>query len=136
MKIKDLSSNKIKEYAKYFNPEDLWKKLKKYSLKLGKELVYYILLLYFAMKSPQTPFMHKVMIAGALGYLIFPLDFIPDSVPILGFSDDFAAISLILKKVNGSITPEVEKLARETVSKWFEGKEIEKKDLIDDNPVI
>ena len=109
----------LNSYAKYFKPEKLWEKLKKYGRIMGKELVFYVLVLYYAMKSPKTPLMHKLMIAGALGYLILPLDFIPDSMPIIGYTDDLAAITTVLSKVSSSITPEIEARAREKVNQWF-----------------
>lgn len=119
MNLKDLSLDKIKSYGKYFNPEKFWGKLKKYSKRIGSEAVYYSLLLYYMMVSPKTPLLNKVYIAGALGYLIFPLDFIPDAIPFLGYSDDLAALMTVYKKVKGSITPEIESKARQKLSDWF-----------------
>ena len=42
----------------------------------------------------------KAVIAGALGYLILPIDFIPDSVPGLGWVDDVAVLSIAMKVAN------------------------------------
>ncbi len=43
----------------------------------------------------------KAMIIGALGYLISPLDVIPDAIPIAGLSDDLAVLIFVLHKVLG-----------------------------------
>lgn len=119
MDIKDLTLDKIKNYGKYFNPEQFWKKLKKYAKIIGKEAVSYALMLYYLMVSKETSWINKAYIVGALGYLIFPLDFIPDAIPIIGYSDDLAAIMMVFNKVKGSITPEIESMARKKLSEWF-----------------
>lgn len=100
------SLDKIKEYGKFFNPDKFWMKIKKYAKALGEESLYFILLLYYTLKDPQTPLKNKIIIAGALGYLIFPLDFIPDAVPFVGYSDDFAAIMTVYKNIKDSISEE------------------------------
>ena len=119
MNIKDLTLDKILDFDKYFNPQAFWAKLKKYAKIIGRETVYYVLLLYYTMKLPQVSWINKAYIAGALGYLIFPLDFIPDAIPIVGYSDDFAAIMMVFNQVKDSITPEVEAKANEKLNDWF-----------------
>ena len=49
----------------------------------------------------------KAVIAGALAYLVLPLDFVPDFLPV-GYADDFAAVLTALKTVRGCISPYVE----------------------------
>lgn len=56
---------------------------------------------------------------GALGYLILPIDLIPDVVPVLGLTDDAAAITLAYDTVKASITPEIERKAKEKLAQWF-----------------
>ena len=119
MRFKGLSLDKIKSYGKYFSPEKFWEKMKKYAKVMGREMVYYILVLYYMMTSSKTPLLNKAIIVGALGYLIFPLDFIPDAIPIVGYTDDFAAIMAVFNKVKDSITPEIEEKAKKKLSEWF-----------------
>ena len=119
MKHKDLSLDKIKNFGNYFKPDKFWEKLKKYAKIIGQETVYYALVLYYLMISKETSWLTKAYIAGALGYLIFPFDFIPDAVPIIGYSDDFAAIMMVFNQVNDSITPEIEQKAREKLEEWY-----------------
>lgn len=40
----------------------------------------------------------KAIIIGALGYLISPLDVIPDAIPIAGLGDDVAVLLYVLRK--------------------------------------
>lgn len=54
-------------------------------------MIYSCLLLYYAVESPRTPLKAKVQIYGTLGYLILPLDLIPDLLPIVGYVDDLSA---------------------------------------------
>lgn len=119
MNIKDNFLDIYNNYSKYFSTTKFWIKLKKYGKVMGHELLYYVLLLYYVMVSSETPLLHKAIIAGALGYLILPLDFIPDSIPILGFSDDMAAVMAVFEKVKGSVTPAIERKARKKLDQWF-----------------
>lgn len=114
------SLDKIKGFRKYFSHDKLWEKLKKYAKIIGRETVFYALVLYYMMASKETSWLTKAYIAGALGYLIFPLDFIPDAIPIIGYSDDFAAIMMVFNQVKDSVTPEIEAKAQEKLSEWFD----------------
>ena len=67
---------------------------------------------YYALRDPKTPFKVKATLAAALAYFIMPADLIPDLVAGFGFSDDFAVLLLVLKRVSGSITESHYELAR------------------------
>ena len=43
------------------------------------------------------------IIGGGLLYLIIPADFIPDFIPFLGFLDDVAVLSVIIKALQGEL---------------------------------
>ena len=68
------------------------------------------------------------MIYGALGYFILPLDLIPDAVPGLGYTDDFAAISALLKLTWDNISDETIDKARAKIRDWF-GDDVVDEDL-------
>ncbi len=65
------------------------------------------------------------MIIGALGYMISPLDVVPDAIPIAGLSDDLAVLLFVLKKVWTDIDPEIQEKAKSRLSKWFDDDEID-----------
>ena len=65
------------------------------------------------------------MIIGALGYMISPLDVVPDAIPIAGLTDDLAVLLFVLKKVWTDIDPEIQEKAKSRLSKWFDDDEID-----------
>ena len=67
---------------------------------------------YYALRDPKTPFKVKATIAAALAYFIMPADIIPDVIAGFGFTDDFAVLLLVLKRVSGAITEEHYESAR------------------------
>jgi uncharacterized membrane protein YkvA (DUF1232 family) len=71
----------------------------------------------------------KLKVLGALGYFILPLDFIPDIILGLGFTDDLAALAWALFTMRKYITPEIERKARERLREWFGPEEGEETDL-------
>jgi len=67
----------------------------------------------------------KAIIIGALGYLISPLDAVPDAIPIAGLSDDLGVLLYVLNKVWSSVDDDMKNQAREKLSKWFDDDEME-----------
>ena len=52
-----------------------------------------------ALENPATPKRMKALIIGAIGYIILPLDLIPDITPVIGYSDDLASAAGIVAAV-------------------------------------
>ena len=123
------SNFNLDDYAKYFNDSKLWKKLSKVAKKAGRKAVYYVLVLYYVSRDASVPTKTKLKILGALGYFILPLDFIPDAILGLGFTDDLAALAWALFSIRKYITPEIERKARERLREWFGPEEGEEMDL-------
>ena len=93
----------VTKYEKNYSESGFWKKVGS----LGKKVLKPALTLYYVMKSPDVPFTIKTTIAGALGYLILPLDLIPDVVTVAGYTDDAAALLAVLKMCDSYVTPEI-----------------------------
>ena len=67
-------------------------KLKQLANQLKKELAVYRLVL----KHPQTPWLAKVFLGLAVGYLLLPFDLIPDFIPIFGQIDELIILPILL----------------------------------------
>jgi len=67
-------------------------KLKLLGRQLKREFAVYRLVL----KHPQTPWIAKVFLGLAVGYLLLPFDLIPDFIPVLGQLDDVVIIPVLL----------------------------------------
>jgi uncharacterized membrane protein YkvA (DUF1232 family) len=114
----------LEKYRKYFNDTSFWNKIKKIAKKAGGSIVYAALILYYALTESNMPKESKMVILGALGYFILPLDFIPDIIPIAGFTDDLSALVVALIAVTKSITPEIKEKARDKLHTWFSETEV------------
>lgn len=52
-----------------------------------------------ALDNPATPTHMKALIIGAIGYIVFPLDLIPDITPGIGYADDLASVAGVVAAV-------------------------------------
>jgi len=53
------------------------------------------------------------------GNFILPLDLLPDITPIIGFTDDIAALIACTKSIISNCTAEVKERAEQKVNEWF-----------------
>lgn len=56
--------------------------------------------------DPTLPRGVRVRLWLLLGYLLFPLDLVPDVVPVLGYADDAILVALVLRSVVRAAGPE------------------------------
>ena len=120
-------------YANKFSQSEFAEKISRIAKRAGSKLVYAALILYYTLQSDKVSKADKAIIIGALGYMISPLDVIPDAIPIAGLTDDLAVLLYVLKKVWTGIDPEIIAKAREKLSRWFDEEEInEIQNLFDD----
>ncbi|TCW60425.1 YkvA family protein [Treponema sp. J25] len=71
----------------------------------------------YARRDPRIGFWPKFWAALAVGYMLSPIDLIPDFIPLLGQLDDLLIIPLLLTLAIRSIPPEVIQEAR---SRWLQ----------------
>lgn len=112
-------------YANKFSQADFVEKIARIAKRAGAKLVYAALILYYTLQSDKISTANKTMIIGALGYMISPLDVVPDAIPIAGLTDDLAVLLFVLKKVWTDIDPEIQEKAKSRLSKWFDDDEID-----------
>lgn len=119
MEIPDFMS-----YANKFSQSEFAEKISRIAKRAGAKLVYAALILYYTLQSDKVSKSDKAIIIGALGYMISPLDVIPDAIPIAGLTDDLAVLLFVLKKVWTGIDPEIVEKAKKRLAKWFDEDEI------------
>lgn len=111
-------------YSNKFSKKDFVDKIARIAKSAGAKLVYAALILYYTLQSDKVNATNKAMIIGALGYLISPLDVVPDAIPIAGLADDLGVLVYVLKRVWTDIDPDIQIKARERLCKWFDEDEI------------
>lgn len=123
----------IEKYQDRYNEQDFAAKITKAAKKAGIKVIYLALLLYYVLKSPKVKMADKGKIWGALGYFILPVDFIPDFIPVAGYTDDLAALLWAFYSVAKNVTPEIEAQAKRKLHDWF-GDYDENEIIIEKNP--
>ena len=98
----------------------------------GLKTVYTALLLYYAYERKEIPKWAKKSILGALGYLLMPLDAVPDLTPILGYTDDLAVLGAGLAVVAAYVDGGVRRRARTTLARWFPSPDTATLDTVDE----
>ena len=95
-----------------------WIKLKKVAA--GLPFVEELLSAYYCAFDKQTPRHVQVALLGAIAYFILPFDFIPDMMPVLGFTDDAAVLATVIRLVAGNITEDHRQAARAALKRGLE----------------
>ena len=95
-------------------------KIQRIAKRAGVKLVYAALILYYTLESDKVSVKDKAIIIGALGYLISPLDVMPDAIPIAGLGDDLAVLIYVLHKIWGDVSEDIKKKAYDKLTAWFD----------------
>jgi hypothetical protein len=114
----------LQKYKDKFTQQGFFDKIQRIAKRAGAKLVYVALILYYMIQSDKVSLKDKAIIIGALGYLISPLDVVPDAIPIAGLTDDLTVLLYALGKVWTSVDDEMKKQAHEKLSKWFDDDEV------------
>ncbi len=91
-----------------------WNKLRRVagSLPFVEEL----LAAYYCALDRETPRHVQVALLGALAYFVVPIDFAPDMLPLLGFTDDAAVLGAALRMVSSHIGSRHREAARRALA--------------------
>ena len=127
------SMENLPDFMKYkdkFSNNGFIDKISHVAKRAGAKLVYVALILYDTLQSDKVSVKDTAVIIGALGYLISPLDVLPDAFPIVGLTDDLTVLMYVLHKVWGDVSDDIKQKAHDKLVQWFDEEEIEEtKDL-------
>ena len=108
----------LNKYEKEYTEEGLWDKIASVAKKAGLEVIYYALLLFYALQSTNVTVADKAKIIGAVGYFILPIDIIPDFIPVVGYVDDGGVLLLVIRMLS-CIDESVKQQAKSKLKEWF-----------------
>ena len=124
----------LQKYKEKFSQKSFIEKIQRVAKRAGVKLVYVALILYYLIESNKVSVKDKAIIIGALGYLISPIDIVPDAIPIAGLGDDMAVMLYVLDKVWGQVDDEIKSKAQRKLAKWFDDDELDiPKDLFSED---
>ena len=95
-----------------------WIKLKQVVVKLP--FAEDLLAAYYCAFDSQTPRHVQASLLGAIAYFVLPFDFVPDLLPVLGFTDDAAILATAIRMVASHITPEHRDAARAALKRGID----------------
>lgn len=128
------------KYKDRFSVNGFIEKMQRIAKRSGAKLCYAALILFYTMQSDKVSAKDKAVIIGALGYLVSPLDVIPDAIPLAGLGDDLAVLIYVLNKVWSNVGEDIKQKAHDKLKLWFDVDEMEGanhlfENLPEDNPV-
>lgn len=92
----------------------VFKKLKALAVALKQDL----LVLWFAVRNPQTPIAPKLISGVAVAYALSPIDLIPDFIPILGYVDELVILPALIWLAIRFIPVSIIQQSRAEAEKW------------------
>ena len=111
------------DYSRHYSEASFWEKITKHAKQIGATILEKALILYQVSKDKDVPTWAKAVAIVALGYLIFPLDAIPDPTPFVGYADDAGALATAVAAIAAFVTRYHREFARRKLEEWF-GKDL------------
>jgi uncharacterized membrane protein YkvA (DUF1232 family) len=90
--------------------DEFWPKMKAVAAKIP--FAEDALAAYYCTLDRDTPLRVRGTLLAALAYFVMPLDFLPDIMPMLGFTDDAAVFMAAFQMISAHIKPEHRKADR------------------------
>jgi uncharacterized membrane protein YkvA (DUF1232 family) len=75
--------------------------------------------MFYAFNSRKTPLFAKNVILGTIGYVLSPIDAIPDITPLFGFTDDLGVLSFGLVSIACYINAPIRKKALSKMNSMY-----------------
>lgn len=108
------------ERTTIINYSALFERIGEYARKAGRVTTRPVLVLFYVMKSKDTPWKDKMLILSTLSYLVLPIDILDAKrLPVIGLFDEIASLSVTYQKVCKNITPEIEMQVEDILDRWF-----------------
>ena len=94
------------ERTSIINYSTLFERIGEYARKAGRVTTRPVLVLFYVMKSKNTPWKDKMLILSTLSYLVLPIDILDAKrLPIIGWFDEIASLYVTYQKVSKNIRP-------------------------------
>ena len=78
-----------------------------------------VIVLWFVLKNPATPFVTKSVAFITAAYAVSPIDLIPDVIPLLGFLDDLIIVPVLIWITLKLVPENVMKQSRQQALEWL-----------------
>ena len=114
-----MTEQNYESYQKNYSQNEFFDKILNYAKDIGASIIYKALQLYYVAQKPDVPLKVKAAIYGALGYLILPMDLVPDMIPVVGYGDDAAALVFALGVAHMYIDEDVRRKAKDKLVAIF-----------------
>ena len=114
-----MTEQNYESYQKNYSQNEFFDKILNYAKDIGASIIYKALQLYYVAQKPDVPLKVKATIYGALGYLILPMDLVPDMIPVVGYGDDAAALVFALGVAHMYIDEDIRRKAKDKLVAIF-----------------
>ena len=94
---------------------EFWPKFRQFAARLP--FAEDLLAAYFCAFDRDTPRRVQVALIGALAYFVLPFDFVPDMLPLVGFTDDAAVLATAMRLVSAHIGRQHRDAARRVLAR-------------------
>lgn len=138
-KVTEMSSKAVEsviqhasDFEQHFSESKFTDKLSSIAKKVGASVIYPALLLFELLKSDDVPAEKKMLIIGSLGYFILPVDFLPDAVLGMGFTDDIAVMTMGLRASLDYLTQDLSSSVKAQLHTWLGDFDEKSLDVVDE----
>ena len=119
----NITPKEIEKYGDHYTEDGFWSKIKAIAGKstTARTVIEKAVALYYVLTSNQVELKDKAVIVGALGYLILPVDLIPDVILAIGLTDDLAALTIAYNMVKKNINADIQRQVDQKMANLFGG---------------